>query len=73
MSWGVFALVHGEALIFDSLHLYCYFWLVLAVQLVRVPLYEERRLGSILEAAGLGPQYEEYCNRMPRWLSRIRP
>ncbi len=68
MSWGVFALVHGQALIFDNRHLYHYLWLVIAVQLVRVPLYEERRLRNSLEAAGMGPQYEKYCNRVPRWL-----
>ena len=47
--------------------------LVPAVELVRVPLYEERRLRSSFEAAGMGPQYEEYCNRVPRWLPRIGP
>ena len=72
MTLGVVNLIHGEALFFDSLHLYLYFWLVLAVQLVHVPFYEERQLRSIFEAAGLGPQYEEYCNRVPRWLPRSR-
>ena len=72
MSLGVFALIQGEALAFDSRYLYHYSWLVLAVQLVRVPLYEERRLRSIFEAAGIGLQYEEYCNRLPRWLPRFR-
>ena len=73
MSLGVFILVSSEALIFDSLHLGFYMLLVLAVELVRVPLYEERRLRSSFEAAGMGPQYEEYCNRVPRWLPRIGP
>ena len=70
MSLGVIALLLGEALIFDNCHLVEYLVLVLAVQLVRVPLYE-RRLRNSFEAAGMGPQYEEYCNRVPRWLPRI--
>ena len=73
MSLGVFILVSSEALIFDGLHQGFYMLLVLAVELVRVPLYEERRLRSSFEAAGMGPQYEEYCNRVPRWLPRIGP
>ena len=71
MSLGVFILVFSETVIFDSMHLNLYMFLVLAVELVRVPLYEERRLRSRFEAAGMGPQYEEYCNRVPRWLPRI--
>ena len=72
MSLGVFTLIHGEALFFDSLHLYRYFLVVLTVQLVRVPLYEERRLRNSFAAPVMGPQYEEYCNRVPRWLPRFR-
>ena len=73
MSLGVFTLVFSETLIFNSMHLNFYMLLVLAVELVRVPLYEERRLRRIFEAAGMGPQYEEYCNRVPRWLPCTGP
>ena len=68
MFLGVFALVFGEALIFNSRHLLYYFLLVLAMQLVHVPLNEERWLRG-----GFGADYEEYCKRVPRWLPRMQP
>ena len=68
MFLGVFALLFGEVLIFNSRHLLYYFLLVLALQLVHVPINEERWLRR-----GFGAEYEEYCKHVPRWLPRMQP
>lgn len=68
MFWGVFSLILGEALIFNSLQLLYYFLLVVMIQMVHVPLNEERWLRR-----GFGAEYEEYCRQVPRWLPRMTP
>ena len=68
MYLGVFALLFGEALIFNSRHLLYFFLLFLAAQLVNVPLNEERWLRR-----GFAAEYEEYCKHVPRWLPRMQP
>ena len=59
MFWGAFSVVFGEALIFNSRHLLYYFLLVVAMQMVHVPLNEERWLRR-----GFGAEYEEYCRQV---------
>ena len=63
MFWGAFSVVFGEALIFNSLHLLYYFLLVVAMQMVHVPLNEERWLRR-----GFGAEYDEYCRQAHRGL-----
>lgn len=68
MYWGVFSLILGEALVFNSRHLLYYLLLAVALQMVHVPLNEERWLRR-----GFGAEYEEYCRHVPRWLPRMHP
>ena len=68
MFWGAFTVVFGEALIFNSRALLYYFLLVVVMQMVHVPLNEERWLRR-----GFGAEYEEYCRHVPRWLPRRTP
>lgn len=56
MFWGALCVVFGEALVFNSLHLLYYFLVVVAMQLVHVPLNEERWLRR-----RFGAEYEESC------------
>ncbi|CAL5221982.1 g4265 [Coccomyxa viridis] len=65
MFWGAFSVVFGEALIFNSRHLLYHFLLVVAMQMVHVPLNEERWLRR-----GFGAEYDEH---VPRWLPRRTP
>ena len=59
MFWGAFGMVFGEALVFNSRHLLYYFLVVVAMQMVHVPLNEERWLRR-----GFGAEYEEYCRQV---------
>ena len=59
MFWGASSVVSGEALIFNSRHLLYYFLVVVAMQMVHVPLNEERWLRR-----GFGAEYEEYCRQV---------
>lgn len=68
MFLGAFAIVFGEALIFNSRALLWYFLVLVAAQMVHVPLNEERWLRR-----GFGAEYEEYCRHVPRWLPRRTP
>ena len=68
MFLGAFSMAFGEALIFNSRALLYYFLLVVAMQMVHVPLNEERWLRR-----GFGAEYEEYCRHVPRWLPRRTP
>ena len=63
MFWGAFSVVFGEGLIFNSRHLLYYFLLVVAMQMVHVPLNEERWLRR-----GFGAEYDEYCRQALRGL-----
>ena len=67
MFWGAFCVVFGEALVFNSQRLLYYFLVVVAMQMVHVPLNEERWLRR-----GFGAEYEEYCRHAARSSDQIR-
>jgi len=58
-------MILGEALLFRSLPLVRYAFVVLAVVHCFVVLYEERALRR-----KFGESYEAYCRRVPRWWPR---
>jgi len=67
MYWGVGSVILGEAAVFHSFALAELAGaFVLGVTLF-VLLYEEPALRQ-----KFGPEFEEYCRRVPRWLPRLR-
>lgn len=66
MYWGVFSVVVGEAVLFDSLALLELSVGFLVATALFVLLYEEPALRR-----KFGAEYEEYCRRVPRWFPRL--
>lgn len=64
---SVVAIVAGQGLLFGSAAVLAYAALLLAAFHVFVLLYEEPTLRRTF-----GAEYEEYCRRVPRWISRFR-
>jgi protein-S-isoprenylcysteine O-methyltransferase Ste14 len=67
MYVGVLLLVFGQALLFDSLAVGVYAGVLAAGFHLRVLWFEEPHLRKVF-----GPDYEDYCRRVPRWLPGLR-
>jgi protein-S-isoprenylcysteine O-methyltransferase Ste14 len=68
MISGVFFILLGEVLIFDSFPLLVWFCIFLALNLVYIPIVEEPGLER-----RFGKDYEHYERNVPRWIPRLRP
>jgi protein-S-isoprenylcysteine O-methyltransferase Ste14 len=68
MYLGVALAILGEAAMFRSLHLVVYAGVMLLIAHLFVLTYEEPTL-----ARQFGQSYEEYRQRVPRWIPRFRP
>lgn len=66
MISGVIMIVLGEALILRSSGLWIYWLAVLILNLVYIPLVEEKRLEK-----KYGEAYITYKNNVPRWIPRL--
>jgi protein-S-isoprenylcysteine O-methyltransferase Ste14 len=62
---AIISIIFGEALLFDSIAVFGYGVLLLALLHLRLLLYEEPRLRR-----KFGAGYDEYCHAVPRWLPR---
>ncbi|HUC52837.1 MAG TPA: isoprenylcysteine carboxylmethyltransferase family protein [Candidatus Cybelea sp.] len=67
MYWAVGSVVVGEAAIFHSVALRDLAAVFAVAVLVVVLLFEEPELRR-----KFGEEYEQYCQRVPRWLPRLR-
>ncbi len=67
MISGVFMVLSGEALIFASTPIAIWTASFIIINLIYIPLFEERGL-----AARFGAPYELYCRQVPRWIPRVR-
>ena len=67
MYVGVWSVLIGEAVFFESAVLLAYSVLVLTVFHLFVVLYEEPTLRRLF-----GDSYERYCDSVPRWVPRLR-
>lgn len=67
MLLGIFSILLGEALVLASPAVFVWFVLFVAGNLVYVPLVEEPALRR-----RFGATYDLYCQRVPRWLPRLR-
>jgi protein-S-isoprenylcysteine O-methyltransferase Ste14 len=67
MYVGVGAVLLGEAFLFGSARLFGYALAVVTAFHLFVVLYEEPTLRRSFGAA-----YERYCERVPRWIGRVR-
>ena len=67
MYIGVALAIVGEAIVFRSIHVAVYAALMLSIAHVFVVLYEE----PILKRQ-FGESYEEYRQKVPRWIPRLR-
>jgi len=67
MYVGVLTMIFGQALVYKSPLIAIYACAVFAAFYLFVLLYEEPTLRKLF-----GPQYEEYCRKVPRWLVRFR-
>jgi protein-S-isoprenylcysteine O-methyltransferase Ste14 len=68
MITGVFCILLGEAIFFGSWWLLGWFGFVLILNLIYIPLVEERGL-----ARRFGEDYLLYKQNVPRWIPRLRP
>jgi protein-S-isoprenylcysteine O-methyltransferase Ste14 len=68
MYLAVAALIFGQGLFFPSLRVLEYGIAVWAAFHLFVLLYEEPTLRK-----SYGPEYQEFCANVPRWLPRLRP
>jgi protein-S-isoprenylcysteine O-methyltransferase Ste14 len=68
MYIGILSIVGGEALFFQSLTLVLYAAALLLLFHLRVTLYEEPTLKRLF-----GESFNDYCRRVPRWLSIHKP
>jgi len=65
---AVLLLIFGQGLLFGSVRLLEYGLVVWAGFHVFVRLYEEPALRK-----SFGPEYEEFCANIPRWIPRLKP
>ena len=68
MIVGVFCILLGEAIFFDSWPLLCLVGFVVLVNLIYIPLSEEPGL-----AKRFGDDYLLYMKNVPRWIPRFTP
>ncbi len=68
MISGVCAVVLGEAILFGSVPVLIWALIVIAVNLVYIPLSEEPGLRQ-----RFGVDYDEYARHVPRWIPRLSP
>ncbi|BDA49467.1 probable PEMT/PEM2 methyltransferase family protein at C-terminar half [Coccomyxa sp. Obi] len=68
MYLGVFTMLLGELLFFNNKNLLLYLFFFMIAQSINVPLHEERVLRK-----SFGPEFEEYCKHVPRWIPRLHP
>ncbi|EIE19078.1 hypothetical protein COCSUDRAFT_59565 [Coccomyxa subellipsoidea C-169] len=68
MYLGVFAMLLGEAFIFNNKNLLLMLLIFMAVQAINVPLHEEWVLRK-----SFGDEFTEYCKNVPRWIPRLHP
>jgi protein-S-isoprenylcysteine O-methyltransferase Ste14 len=66
MYVGVLSMILGQALYYLSAPIAVYAGVVLAAFYLFVLLYEEPTLRKLF-----GAQYDEYCERVPRWLGHL--
>ena len=66
MMWGVFLVLMGEVLLFESRLLLGYGLLLMAAVHAFVRLWEEPDL-----ARRFGEDYRAYCRQVPRWIPRL--
>ena len=67
MYVGVLSLIFAQAIYYGSRAIAVYGCLVFAMVYLFVRVYEEPTLRRLF-----GPQYEEYCRSVPRWLLPMR-
>jgi protein-S-isoprenylcysteine O-methyltransferase Ste14 len=68
MISGVFSVLIGEALLFHSVALFAWFLLFVIINIVYIPLCEERSLERRFSR-----QYAAYKENVPRWIPRPKP
>ena len=68
MISGVFCIVLGEAALFGSQPILVWALVVIAVNMIYMPLSEEPGLRQ-----RFGAEYEEYARHVPRWVPRRTP
>jgi protein-S-isoprenylcysteine O-methyltransferase Ste14 len=68
MIISVLMMLVGEALLLNSIHIFCLFILFLLGKMVYLPLFEEKSLEK-----RFGSSYLAYRNGVPRWIPRLRP
>jgi protein-S-isoprenylcysteine O-methyltransferase Ste14 len=68
MYVGVLSAIAGEAILFLSWRLAVYWCGVFALFNLFVLFYEEPKLSKTY-----GPQYEQFCRNVPRWIPRLTP
>ncbi len=68
MIVGVFCILLGETILFDSWRLFCWFGFIVLVNLIYIPLSEEPGL-----VRRFGDDYLRYKQNVPRWIPRLTP
>ncbi len=66
MIMGVFSVLLGEAMIIGSTASWIWFILFLLMNLIYIPMYEERGLEE-----RFGHDYRLYKQNVPRWIPRL--
>ena len=68
MLTGIFLVLLGEALLFQSMVLFWYLVIFMVINAVYLPLSEEKGL-----VKRFGAEYEVYKRNVPRFIPRLRP
>jgi protein-S-isoprenylcysteine O-methyltransferase Ste14 len=68
MISGVFCILLGEAFFFYSYSIFLWFLIFVSVNLIYIPLLEERELKN-----RFGDEYMDYKKNVPRWIPRLSP
>jgi protein-S-isoprenylcysteine O-methyltransferase Ste14 len=68
MMTGAFSVLFGETLVFGSTGLFFWFLILVAANLVYIPLVEETGLEK-----RFGEDYREYKRNVPRWIPGMSP